>query len=92
MAKQIIWSLNAQTDRKEILLYWIERNKSTRYSYKLNQLFKEVIELLSEHPFVGRPTDKSPSVRIKIVKEYLLIFLTVWDGHQNPAKLEEVLK
>ena len=65
MAKKIIWSLRALNDRKNILIYWIERNKSTRYSYKFNQLFKDAVALLSEHPFVGRPTDKSVSVRIK---------------------------
>lgn len=65
MAKKIIWSLRALNDRKDILIYWIERNKSTRYSYKLSQLFKDAVALLSEHSLVGRPTDKSVSVRIK---------------------------
>ena len=51
MAKQIIWSLRAQKDKKEIFKYWSQRNKSNRYSKKLNQLFKDAIQLLREHPF-----------------------------------------
>ena len=100
MAKQIIWSLRAQKDKKEIFKYWSQRNKSNRYSKKLNQLFKGAILLLSEHPYIGRPTDDA-SARIKIVNEYLLIYevtetsiniLSIWDGRQDPSKLEDILK
>ena len=93
MAKQIIWSLRAQKDKKEIFKYWSQRNKSNRYSKKLNQLFKEATLLLHEHPYIGRSTDDA-LVRIKIVKEYLLIYeitetsiniLSIWDGRQDPS-------
>lgn len=50
MAKQIIWSLRAQKNKKEIFKYWTNRNKSTRYSKKLNQLFKDAIQVRREHP------------------------------------------
>ncbi|MEP7197675.1 MAG: hypothetical protein ABI851_14240 [Saprospiraceae bacterium] len=47
MAKRtIIWSDQAQSDRNEILLYWIHRNKSKEYSVKLNTLIIRTIELL----------------------------------------------
>jgi plasmid stabilization system protein ParE len=36
MVEKIIWSLKAQEDRKQILNYWINRNKSTYYRVKLN--------------------------------------------------------
>ena len=100
MAKQVIWSLKAQQDKKEIFKYWSQRNKSNRYNKKLNQLFKQAILLLREHPYIGRSTDDG-SVRIKIVKEYLLIYevtetsiniLSIWDGPQDPSKLEDILK
>ena len=29
MAKQIVWSIKAQSDRKEILKYWRQRNQGT---------------------------------------------------------------
>lgn len=100
MAKQIIWSLRAQKDKREIFKYWSQRNKSNRYSKKLNQLFKETIQLLREHPYIGKSTDDD-SVRIKIVKEYLLIYevtetsiniLSIWDGRQDPSKLADIRK
>lgn len=100
MAKQIIWSLRAQKDKREILKYWSERNKSTRYSKKLNQLFKEAVKLLLKFPQVGKPTNET-SVRIKIVRDYLLIYevsrtsiiiLAIWNGRQDPDKLENILK
>lgn len=100
MAKQIIWSLRAQKDKREIFIYWSQRNKSNRYSKKLHQLFKEAIQLLREHPYIGRTTDDD-SVRIKIVKEYLIIYevtetsiiiLSIWDGRQDPLRLADRLE
>ena len=38
MAKQVIWSLRAQNDKKEILDYWKQRNKSNTYSKKLKRV------------------------------------------------------
>ena len=48
MAKQVVWSLRAQADRKEILNYWRLRNKSNNYSKKLNQLFKESVRIITD--------------------------------------------
>jgi addiction module RelE/StbE family toxin len=100
MVKQIIWTLRAQKEKKEIFKYWSERNKLNRYSQKLNQLFKEAIHLIRQHHYIGKPTDDY-TIRIKIVKEYLIIYevtetsiniLSIWDGRQDPSKLENILK
>ena len=66
MAKKIVWSFRAQNDRKEILRYWIKRNKSNEYSKKLNDLFKEAIRLISEYPEIGKITDEGKA-RIKLL-------------------------
>lgn len=100
MAKQVVWSLRAQTDRKEILKYWLVRNKSNAYSKKLNQLFKESVKIIVDFPQIGKLTDET-NIRIKIVKDYLLIYedaetqifiLTIWDSRQNPDNLNKILK
>lgn len=101
MVKQIIWSKKAQTDRKEIFKYWNKRNKSNRYSKKLNELFKEAVTLISEYPEIGKPTDDK-NARIKIVRDYLIIYevdlnerlliLTIWDSRQDPKRLERILR
>lgn len=99
MVKQIIWTLRAQEDRKEIFTYWNNRNKSNAYSKKLNLLFKEVIKLISRFPQIGRPTEIE-NIRIKIVRGYLIVYeeaatqiliLTIWDGKQDPRKFKEFI-
>ena len=99
MVKKVIWSLRAQQDKKEILNYWLISNRSNRYSKRLNQLFTEATNLLLKHPELGRQTSV-PLIRIKIIKEYLMIYevsngiiqiLSIWDGRQNPAKLKKIL-
>ncbi len=96
MARQIVWSLKAQKDRKEILMYWNQRNKSLEYSRKLNRLFKKAVNLISEYPEIGKLTNDK-NARIKIVHNYLMIYeynenqvliLNIWDGRQNPKKLK----
>lgn len=96
MAKQIIWSAIAKASKKEILLYWIDRNKSNEFSQHLDQLFENAIEIISEFPLAGKPTSKL-DVRIKVVKKYLIFYkiyekhisiLLIWDGRRNPKDLE----
>ena len=100
MVKQVVWSLRAQNDRKKILNYWRLRNKSNTYSKKLNQLFKNSIQIIKDFPLIGKSTD-DPNTRIKIVKDYLLFYhetetqifiLTIWDSRQDPDRLKKVLK
>jgi len=95
MAKQVVWSLRAQSDRKQILDYWRLRNRSNTYSRKLNQVFKESVEIIRDFPIIGKLTEDD-NVRVKIIKDYLifyeqtetkLIILTIWDSRQDPEKL-----
>lgn len=100
MAKRIIWSFQAQTDRKQILQYWIERNQSKVYSQKLYRLFQEAVKLISQHPNIGTPTEFG-KVKSKVVREYQVFYeeiehsihiLTIWDSRQDPEKLSDKLK
>lgn len=90
-SRKITWTDKANTERKEILEYWIERNQSKAFSIKLNRLIVSCVRLLSEYPMIGRKTDIS-RVRVKIVKNYLifyefseteLIILSIWDGRRE---------
>ena len=99
MAKQVIWSLRAQNDKKEILEYWRKRNKSSAYSKKLNELFKESIKIIVDFPQIGKVTDDNEA-KIKIVRDYFIIYeetetqiliLTIWDSRQDPDKLKNIL-
>lgn len=98
MAKRKInWTEKANFERKEILQYWINRNKSKRYSIKLNKLFVETIKKTAENPLIGRKTDFNENIRVKIVRDYLLFYkfddkqlkvLSIWDGNRDDNKLE----
>ncbi len=92
-------STKAQNDRKEILLYWKERNKSALYSRKLNYLFNNAAITISKFPKIGKVTGYKDT-RVKIIRDYLMIYkeydtqisiITIWDARQNPLKLESIL-
>ena len=93
--KQIIWSLRAKNERREILEFWFKKNKSSVYSKKLNMLFMEAISLISVYPAIGKLTEDK-NARIKIVRNYLIIYeecnsqiviLTIFDSRQDPHNL-----
>jgi toxin YoeB len=98
MAKRKInWTEKANFERKEILEYWINRNKSKTYSIKLNKLFIDTIKLVSEYPAIGRKTDFDENVRLKIVRDYLIFYeyddtqvkvLAIWDGNRDKQKIK----
>lgn len=92
MAKRkIVWTEKANLERKEILEYWINRNKSKKYSIKRNKLFLESIRLIAQFLAIGRKTDFDENVRLKVVRDYLLFYefdkrqikvLSVWDARK----------
>lgn len=50
MAKKIIWTQAAIEDRFRIYRFWLYKTKSKTYSEKLEKLFKEGSNLISEFP------------------------------------------
>lgn len=97
MAKRkIVWKVKANAERKAILEYWIDRNKSKKYSIKLNRLFIEATQQLAEFPETGRKTEYH-AIRVKVVRDYLLFYeydekqltiLSVWDSRRNKNNLK----
>jgi addiction module RelE/StbE family toxin len=99
MARKIAWSRKSQQDKKDIFLYWNQRNKSKLYSKKLNKLFIAAIEFVAEFPLVGKKSNIE-NVRMKVVRDYLIIYefndefifvLRVWSTQQNPERIKEIL-
>ncbi len=95
MAERVIWSANAKHDLKEILAYWVYRNKSKTYSKKLNSLINKAIDEIVLYPKAGKLTIVK-DVRAKIVGDYIIFFeernnkiclLRIWDTRQNPERL-----
>lgn len=100
MAREIIWSNRAQSDRKSIFTYWNKRNKSNIYSKKLNQIFIAAIEFCALHPQTGRKTTRI-SIRIKFVSHFALIsdyddntlrIMGIFDNRQNPSRLKKIIE
>lgn len=97
MAKKVRWTTRALIDRKGILDYWIERNKSKTYSLKLFASFKYSTSLLAKNAEIGIPSG-TPNVKSIVVAQNYLVFysieadaiyiLTIWDTHRDPSKFK----
>ncbi|HKJ34698.1 MAG TPA: type II toxin-antitoxin system RelE/ParE family toxin [Balneolales bacterium] len=95
MAKRIIWAPQAVADRIQILDYWYKRLGTKEYSLKLDETFKETVQLLSRFPLLGRSLENREE-RV-FVKDYYQFFyldksedikiLHLWDSRRNPKNL-----
>lgn len=98
MAKKIIWSESAVTDRFKIYSFWLDHNRSNFYSEKLERLFNKSVKLITLYPEIGTQTDFA-EVQVKIIRNYKLFYrnnseaievIRVWDTRQNPDNLKNV--
>lgn len=96
MAKQIVWTEQAKKDVENIFTYWNNRNKSNRYSIKLNKIIESAINTISEHPTIGRLSGYG-NVRFGILKPYIIAYeemetiiliITIWDTRRDPKQLK----
>jgi len=92
MAKRIIWAREAVADRIQILDYWYKRIGSKQYSSKVDNMFKEIIQLLSHLPSLGRKLDDHKE-RFFIKDHYQIFYLEeedsikilhIWDSRRDP--------
>ncbi len=89
---EIIWSSKALFDKKEILEFWISKNRSNIYSKKLNLLIEQKLKQISENPDSGIQTNIE-NIRAVLVENYYIHYsikaetiriLRIWDARQNP--------
>ena len=96
MAKRkIVWTETAAKQRREILKYWTDRNKSTIYAEKLIEITAKHLKVISKNPEAFKETEIDEvresamghfSLYYKITPE-LIIVMAFWDNRQDPKKL-----
>ncbi|MCF6365238.1 MAG: type II toxin-antitoxin system RelE/ParE family toxin [Bacteroidales bacterium] len=92
--KSIIWSLRANSELKEILKFYIQRNGNTKCSLKLLKRIENILNILSTNESIGRLTaDKK--TRVIVLKVFLIFYeikenrieiLSFWDNRQDEIK------
>lgn len=91
---EIIWSLQAELDLHNILLFWLEHNKSITFPEKLYNEILETTESLVQNPYIGKNIQIEDYRRI-LVRYYLIVYrvekteiriLRILDGRQKELK------
>jgi len=101
MAKRnVVWTITASKQRREILRYWTEKNGSILYAEKLIKLIKVRIHTILKSPNAFKLTTFQDvrvsslghfSVYYKITENELII-VAFWDNRQDPKKLLNLIK
>jgi len=89
--KGIIWSIRANSELKESLNFYNNRNGSVTYSLKLLSEIESLLNTLSRSEFIGRLT-ANKTTRVVVMKRYLIFYeinnekieiLSFWDNRQD---------
>lgn len=98
--RKVIWTDTAARQRRLILEYWLQRNKSTSYPIKLLRLSNKKANRIATNPFVHKVSE-FPDMHVaamghfslfyKITDEAIIV-TAFWDNRQDPKKLLELLK
>ena len=98
--KKIVWTETAARQRRSILEYWLQRNKSNTYPLKLLRLSNEKANQIATNPFLYKAVD-FPETRVATLGHFSLfykimdatiIITAFWDNRQDPGKLLQLLK
>jgi plasmid stabilization system protein ParE len=93
MAKRgIIWAPRAETELKDVLQFYLNRNKSNVYSLRLLNEVEKVTDLLARFPYLGRVTSNGVT-RVIVKGKYLMFYevysnviaiVSFWDNRRDP--------
>ncbi len=96
MAKRkIVWTETAAKQRRDILRYWIERNKNKTYAEKLIEITAKHLKVISRNPEAFKETEMN-DVRESAMGHFSLyynftpdqiIVMAFWDNRQDLKKL-----
>jgi plasmid stabilization system protein ParE len=100
MAKRkIIWTETAAKQRREILRYWTERNRSTIYAEKLIEITASHLKIISKNPHLYKETSMNQiresamghfSIYYKTSPNQIIV-MAFWDNRQDPKKLLKII-
>ena len=96
MAKRkVVWTETAAKQRREILNYWTERNKSTIYEEKLIEITAKHLKVISKNPEAFKETEINElresamghfSLYYKTTPDQIIV-MAFWDNRQDPKRL-----
>lgn len=98
--KKVVWTQTAARQRRSILDYWLNRNKSNAYPLKLLRLSNEKANQIAANPLLYKAAD-FPDTRVAAMGHFSMfykisddsiIITAFWDNRQDPEKLLEFLK
>lgn len=97
--RSVIWTNTAAKQRRVVLEYWLNRNRSAEYPKRLIELIAERISVLSQFPESGKQTEIE-NVRVAAMGHFSIfysfdensIFIKAfWDNRQDPNRLMKLL-
>ncbi len=93
--RTVVWTETAARQRREVLRFWLQRNRSNTYPKKLMMEIRDRLAAVCEYPESGFRTPHGDTRMIAMGKHsiyYLfdderIVVMAFWDNRQDPDKL-----
>ncbi len=94
--KRIIWSARSTEQLRDILSFYKNSNKNSKYSNKIRKEITAKVELLRHQPYIGKTVDENNVRRIHILHYHVFYEITeqkidvhdIWDGRRDPESIK----
>ena len=95
---KVSWSSEAEIQYYDILLFWIEKTKSEKYSEQIENEVTKIIQTLKDFPRIGAIYQKREVRRVIVLSYYSIFYrlleeeneieiVAFWDNRNDPRKL-----
>ena len=95
---KVSWSSEAEIQYYDILLFWIERTKSEKYSEQIENEVTKIIQTLKDFPRIGAIYQRKGVRRIIVLFHFSVFYrileeqneieiVAFWDNRNDPKKL-----
>lgn len=94
MVRKVIWTKNASNEWKSILEFWINKTGTNKYSRKLNNKIRIVINYIRINNKIGTKTNLK-NIRLMLCSHYKIFYkidkdtiyiVSIFDSRRNPEK------
>jgi len=98
--RAVVWTDTASFQFRAILKFWVERNRSEKYSLRLIDLVEKNISIILEHPKAFKQAEflntrvaslGHYSIYYEVSAEQIVV-TAFWDNRQDPAELLDLLQ
>lgn len=94
MARKVVWTQNASDEWKHILDFWIDKTGNKKYSRKLDNKIRIILNYIKNNNYIGNITSYK-NIRLVVSSHYKIFYkidkeiiylISIFDSRRDPKE------